>query len=134
MSSALSDGCESSDGHEGSVRIVTPKSRTAMVWKYFGFPWQPHGDIDQGKKATYSICKRAVVHTGGTTNLKNHLMIRHRAEYDELFSSSSGQEHQPALRTFTKPSAVKSLPSTSARAKELTLALTEFIAKDPHPI
>ena len=50
-SSALSDDCESSDGHEGSMRIVTPKSRTAMMWKYFGFPWQPHGDINQGKKA-----------------------------------------------------------------------------------
>ena len=111
-SSALSGGCESSDGHEGSVRIVTPTSRTAMVWKYFRFPRQPHGHIDQGKTATCRICKTAVVHAGGTTNLKNHLIIWHRVEYDELFSSSSGQENQPTLRNFTKPSAVKSLPST----------------------
>ena len=100
--SASSDGCKSSDGHEGSVRIVIPKSRTAMVRKYFKFPWQPHSDIDQGKKATYRICKKAGVHVGGTTNLKYHLMIWHRAEY-ELFSSSSGQENQP---NFTKLSAV----------------------------
>ena len=34
-SSPLSDGCKSY-GHKGSVRIVTPKSRTAMVCKYHG--------------------------------------------------------------------------------------------------
>ena len=134
LSSSMSDGCESLDGHDG-VRIITPKSRTAIVWKYFGFPRQPRDDIDKGKKAWCKICKKAVAHAGGTRNLKNHLMIWHRAEYDELFSNSGQQnQSQPTLRNFTKPTTTKSLPSTSARAKELTLALTEFIAKDLRPI
>ena len=68
------------------------------MWKFFSF----HKN-EKGKKAMLCyLCKKAVVHTGDTTNLKNHLFIWHRPEYN----------------------------ATSECAKVLTQAVAEFIGKD----
>ena len=57
--------------------LITPKNKMSKVWEHFGFP---KGKVE-GKKAYCKICKAAVVHAEGTTNLKNHLYTRGTATH-----------------------------------------------------
>ena len=57
FSSSMSGSYELSDSHDDSLNVTiieTPKSKTALVWKYFGFHRQPHGGVVVSKKA---LCK-----------------------------------------------------------------------------
>ena len=111
-------------------QIVTPKNRTSKVWQYFGFPKSEK----EGKKAYCEICKAGVVHAGGTTNLKNHLYMWHHLVHDELYESAAIVEGtlSSTLNNFVK--CITPLPQSSEKAKKLTCAICEMIARDIRPI
>ena len=78
---------------------------------------------------------KSVAHAGGTTNLKSHVHTWHPNEYESLFSTpDSRPKQQPTLADYMRPTRVKKLAVNSNRAKKLTTAVTEFIAKDLRPI
>ena len=117
---------------DNASAIVTPSKKTAAVWKLFGF-WKN----EKGKKAmSCKLCEKAVVHAGGTTNLKNHLFIWHRPEYNELYNQTE-LKTQPWLTDFTRTVAAthtEKFAATSEHVKMLMQAVAEFIAKDLCPI
>ena len=88
------------------------------------------------KAALCKLCEKDVVHAGGTTNLKNHLFIWHKKEYDELYSQTAVRAQQP-LTNFAKTATTTHMvkfPASSERAKTLMHGVAEFIAKDLRPI
>ena len=92
-------------GHPGecvavSPSVVSPSSRTAVVWKHFGFSKDENGKLVKDSRAICKLCGQKVAHGGGTTNLKNHLRTKHRSTYDELFSSNSSEREQGSLDAF----------------------------------
>ena len=73
-------------------------------------------------------------HSGGTTNLKNHLRLHHRSEYRQLFSDEKEDEGQQRMDRFCTSSAIEKLPSKSARVQELTTVIAEFVTCDLRPV
>ena len=62
---------EGSNSHEANAsnRVVSPKGKTAPVWKYLGFNRKdPKG---KSSKAICKLCGKNVAHAGGTTKLKS---------------------------------------------------------------
>ena len=115
-----------------SHSVVSPSSRISVVWKHFSFEKDDSGKLVKGARATCKLCMQKVAHSGGTTNLKNHLRTKHRSTYDELFEINLS-ETQSTLETFIRP-AVKKFPPHSPPAFQLTDAIADFIARDLRPV
>lgn len=99
MKAAISSDC---------VSIKTPPEKTAPVQKCFIFDRNDR----QGKssKALGKLRGKSIAHAEGTTNLKNHLYIWHRNEYNDLFTSpKSPPKEQPVLTEFMRPPHVEEL-------------------------
>ena len=101
------------------------------MWQYFDFS---KGQKD-GKKAYCKIYKTGVVHAGGTTNL-NHLHTWHRLIHDELYEDSAAVAEATSTSTLDDfvSKRVIPLPQSSEKAKKLTRAVCEMIARDIWPI
>ena len=121
-----------------SEEIVTPSNRTAEIWKHFGFKRDLSGKLNKSERALCKVCKQSVAHGGGTTNLRNHLRTAHSSLYIELLSSNShgksSLDNQEKLDRFSSSTSVDRLTSSSQRAKSLTDAVAQFIARDMRPV
>ena len=113
--------------------IVTPPGKTAPVWKCFGF--DRNDRKGKSSKALCKLCGKSVAHAVGTTNLKNHLYIWHRNEYNKLFAVPELMpKEQLVLTEFMRPAHIEKLAANCNRAKKLTAAIAKFIARDLRPI
>ena len=115
--------------------IVTPQANRAPVWGYFGYTKDATGKIAFGKKVKCKLCRADFAHSGGSTNLKNHLRSHHRAEYTALYSDDDtvlGQSQQK-MDVFCKQRPAEKLLPGSARAQELTSAVVDFVIQDLRP-
>lgn len=107
--------------------IVTPKGKSSVVWKYFGFP----KGVQDGSKATCKICGVQVERAGGTSNLKSHLRIWHWTVHDQLFDQPLSST-QGTLDSYIKK--VDKLPPNSERAQKLTRQIAEMVCRDMRPV
>ena len=81
--------------------IVSPTNRSAAAWKYFGLKKDSSGNLLKDNRAICKQCRQVVAHSGGTTNLRNHLRVNHPALYKELCSpSESSCSKQPTMDRF----------------------------------
>lgn len=111
---------------------VTSPGKTAPVWKCFGLDW--NDKKGKSSKALRKVYGKSVAHAGGMTNLKNHLYIWHWNKYNDLFASPDSTPKEPVLTQFMKPAQVEKLAANCNRARKLTAAIAEFIARDLRPI
>ena len=105
--------------------------------EYFGYMKDlTTGRPAVGKKDTCKLCLLKVAHSGGTTNLKNHLRSYHRPEFRNLYSDNLAEvQSQPKMDVFCKPSrTVQKLSPVSARAQELTSAIVDLVVHDLRPV
>ena len=121
--------------------VFTPANRSALVWKFFGFKKDASGKLLKDARAICKHCKHGVAHGGGTTNLRNHLRVNHPSLYEELLSSSkdsqgesSGSKQDTMDRFLHSSTSGEKLSSSSQRAKMLSDAIAEFIARDMRPV
>ncbi|CAI5669823.1 unnamed protein product [Oreochromis niloticus] len=117
------------------------KNSTSLIWRYFGFD---KDDVLQ----TQVLCKtcRTLVATtrGNTTNLHHHLQYNHRELFEDFQKDRASQTKVANVKTKStavqQPSLYQSFSSgipyekTSKRYKEITEAITHFLAKDMMPI
>ena len=103
-----------------------PVGKTSKAWLYFRTKDDP-----KSQKAVCYLCKKEVVHSGGTTNLLSHLQKWHREIYDKFFPNSAHGSIDLYLTNFTK---VVKFSSKHERFKSLTSAVCEFIVRDLRPI
>ena len=91
-------------------------------------------------KAMCRLCKTDVSHSGGTTNLWNHLRALHPVEYSELIGAANSetgtrQAQQQTIKHYSLGARnVEKLPYNSVRAKILTESIAEFIVRDLRPV
>ena len=89
-----------------------------------------------GKRAVCKLCRVEVAHSGGTTNLKNHLHShchpRYRDLYGDDLGSSMEDQSQPKMDVFSHT--VEKLSSSLARMQQLTSAVVEFVVCDLSPV
>lgn len=110
--------------------VVSPSSRTSVVWKHFGFAKDDSGKLLKDNRTICKLCCQKVAHGGGTTNLKNHLETKHRPVYNELFANNTSDKDQSSLDAFVQPVEVTKLPPHSSHAMQLTDTVVEFLAHD----
>ncbi len=129
---------------ENTEELVPKKNLTSVIWKWFGF-----SPIDTAQTTVICKCCNDKIRTsdGNTTNLFNHLKRKHLKEYADSqivrgpHTSASGTTTQPeATRlkqtTLMKGAFEKGTPydRTSKRWKDVTDAVTFYLAKDMIPI
>ena len=79
-----------------------------------------------------NICSKELAYSGGTTNLREHLVSKHPLQYQPALKStcSAGSTlTQATLLSFTKATCC-----SEAQAKEITERICEMIALDTRPI
>ncbi|XP_057216122.1 E3 SUMO-protein ligase ZBED1-like [Triplophysa rosa] len=130
---------------EGNAEQLVPKKNsTSVIWKWFGF-----SPTDTAQTAVICKCCNDKIRTsdGNTTNLFNHLKRKHPKEYADSqiitgpHARTSGTTKQPETTrlkqtTLTKDAFEKGTPydRTSKRWKDVTDAVTFYLAKDMIPI
>ena len=119
--------------------VVKNQAARSKVWKYFGFPQDSSGAVDKSRV----ICTLCDAKDGfrynrnrNTTNLVSHLERHHKAEYAEYIKCSGKDtgtgDGQPTLQATLSRS--QYLPTSSEHHKQLTVAVTKYIAMDMQPI
>ena len=115
---------------------MSPKGSKSKYWLYFGFRVDTEGKTDE-KKVECKLCSKSIAYSRNTTNLKQHLEIHHPSEYRSLTGEGSGVTAGGSIATQSTLEAFRpkpKLPSGSKRAREITDALVQFIAKDMRPL
>lgn len=72
--------------HFQNLQVMPLDGRVFVAW--FGFKKNNSGKLLKGSHTICKLCKQKVVHGGGTTDLKNHLQMKHHLTYDELFAKT----------------------------------------------
>ena len=76
------------------------------------------------------ICTKGIAYSGGTTNLREHLVAKHPLQYKgQPSSSKSSPKQQGTLLSFTRPTRC-----SEPRAKEITDRISYMITADTRPI
>ena len=123
---------------EGQHRLIVKRGKTtSMVWEHFGFEVTD----EEQHHITCRICYKVIAAPqSNTTNLSNHLRLKHRVIHDELIRKQKDKTTTPTPSTHSQ----KSIPSTmfnstpyppnSEKRKKITAAIGHFLAKDMQPI
>lgn len=101
-------------------------SLKAKVWRHFVFYRMPGGTALDMTHTVCKLCKTKTKYFGSTTNARAHI-TRHHPELSDTKQSQPPAADQRTLQCFTK------LPANSERAKNITLSIACFIAKDLRP-
>ena len=148
---AASANQTSSSGSNGvtvtnGMTLVKKKNTKSSVWLHFGLRATANGDIVEREKH-HPICRKCgapvPAKDGNTSNLHQHLRDHHPTLYAALptcASTSSRSRSRGESSRTTQPTIVESvLQSTkyargSPQAKEMTRAITYYLAKDAVPL
>lgn len=119
--------------------FVDKRGGTSVIWNWFGFDKK---DSEQ-RTVMCKVCKVAVKTTGAnTTNLFYHLKHKHRVEYEQCVEKRRAAEASKSTfqPRFTQPKIQHAFAygspydKKSKRWKELTDALSYYLAKDMMPL
>ena len=80
------------------------------------------------KKAICSICHKELAYSGGTTNLRDHISLKHPLQYFPAGKTATGGK-TASLDGFVRPS-----KCSEARAKGITDRVSQMIVQDLQPI
>jgi len=116
--------------------IPLPNNRNHKLWKYFGFQSTDGKKIDEGQDKTV-YCKiegcsvPKIPYSGNTTNLCHHLQKLHPTENAAYLGSTKSVT--PQITNFCRPP-VKLIALESARGREITSSIVDFIVEDLRPV
>ncbi|XP_067226603.1 E3 SUMO-protein ligase ZBED1-like [Chanodichthys erythropterus] len=116
-----------------ALELVAKKGTTSPIWQFFGFRPDESGQPRDPTEVLCKICSCVVrAKDGQTTNLHDHLRVRHPAEYATLStragpSKKASQGQQMITGAFAKGTKYK---TDSNRWRQLTDAVTRFLAKE----
>ena len=115
--------------------LIPKKSSTSVIWEYFGYE---AADVHQ-KQVLCKTCRAKVAtSSGNTTNLFRHLKNHHRHLHDECMLKKSGEKSGDDTQAHCskQTTIIASFSSgtpydkSSRRHREITTAITHYIAKD----
>jgi len=105
-------------------KLVVPTRMRSIYWKYFGFPANDEGRILTKAKIVCILCKTQMTYNQNTSNLRMHLISKHRSAIQKIepdldiqavIESSRGRKYK------MKDSAKKNL---SGKNKEMQVVVT----------
>lgn len=108
------------------------RKRNSAVWEFFDEPVVVAEHDEKGGKQVKNVpcklCDQKHADGGGTTNLMNHLKLKHPEQYERAHSSDRSRSKQSTLTGGM-------LRKCSAqRAAAITDLIAEFVAQDLRPL
>ena len=128
-----------SEARSEVINLVKKKNTKSKAWIYFGLRANEIGQIVE-EHQHHPICRKcgAVVHAkdDNTSNLFQHLRDHHADLFASISTGSGASESNTKTQQTIESSLARSTkyPRGSPQAKELTRAITYYLAKDAMPI
>ena len=121
------------------TQLVSKKNTTAPVWRHFGFEQNRGLPLDTNRPKCRVCYQEVPAKDCNMTNLYSHIKNRHQEMHSQLLlampkgkTSATKSTTQQTLTGVWENT--QAYPSSSREHKELTKAVTFFIAKDMFPI
>uniref|UniRef100_UPI00398EB67A E3 SUMO-protein ligase ZBED1 n=1 Tax=Pristiophorus japonicus TaxID=55135 RepID=UPI00398EB67A len=117
---------------EGTQNLVSLGRAQSRYWTFFGFQGDALGRILDKTKIICKLCGVRLSYSGNTTNLRQHLIYKHRHEYNELVGATSAPQKggEPYPQDFPSRTAKGATPPVG----RTTRAISEFIVADLLPL
>ena len=129
------------------AKLVSKSGTKSVVWDYFSLELGTDGKpVDDGSAICRSCRKQVLAKHGNTSNLLAHLRTSHPALHSKAKAAMDAKGKQPARKATPAPTTSSQLTlqesitmaqayeRKGAKWKELTDAVTYFIAKDSLPV
>uniref|UniRef100_A0A8C8S1M6 Uncharacterized protein n=1 Tax=Pelusios castaneus TaxID=367368 RepID=A0A8C8S1M6_9SAUR len=107
---------------EGTQNLVGLGRAQSRYWTFFGFQGDAYGRILDKTKIICKLCGVRLSYSGNTTNLRQHLIYKHRREYNQLVGVQAGAPDIP-----------KGAPSPATLGRT-TRAMADFLVWDLMPL
>lgn len=111
---------------EGTQNLVGLGRAQSRYWTFFGFQGDAYGRILDKSKIICKLCGVRLSYSGNTTNLRQHLIYKHRCEYNQLVGTQSATLDKGGAGEFGAPR-----PPAPGRT---TRAVADFIVLDLMPV
>ncbi|KAG8433887.1 hypothetical protein GDO86_012308 [Hymenochirus boettgeri] len=119
---------------EGSQNLVSLGRAQSRYWTFFGFQGDAYGRIIDKTKIICKLCGVRLSYSGNTTNLRQHLIYKHRREYNELVGTQ-GAVVDPQKNVESTPSReMTSRAIVAPTVGRTTKAVADFIVRDLMPV
>ncbi|XP_058877776.1 E3 SUMO-protein ligase ZBED1-like [Acipenser ruthenus] len=122
---------------EGTQNLVSLGRAQSRYWTFFGFRGDSYGRIMDKTKIICKLCAVLLSYSGNTTNLRQHLIYKHRAEYNQLVGAQSAlppPPKKPSDPPLPPPASVPNgTPPKPAGLNRVTRAVAEFLVRDLLP-
>ncbi|CAI5789991.1 finger BED domain-containing 1-like [Podarcis lilfordi] len=114
---------------EGTQNLVGLGRAQSRYWTFFGFQGDAYGRILDKSKIICKLCGVRLSYSGNTTNLRQHLIYKHRCEYNQLVGTQTAALDKGVLGTASEFGAPR--PPAPGRT---TRAVADFIVLDLMPV
>nr|XP_056719785.1 E3 SUMO-protein ligase ZBED1-like [Euleptes europaea] len=111
---------------EGTQNLVGLGRAQSRYWTFFGFQGDACGRILDKSKIICKLCGVRLSYSGNTTNLRQHLIYKHRCEYNQLVGAQSAALDKGGAAEFGA-----ARPPAPGRT---TRAVADFIVLDLMPV
>ncbi|CAM4690642.1 unnamed protein product [Lepidochelys olivacea] len=105
---------------EGTQNLVGLGRAQSRYWTFFGFQGDACGRILDKTKIICKLCGVRLSYSGNTTNLRQHLVYKHRREYNQLVGAPAPPKGAP--------------PPPTAALGRTTRAVADFLVWDLMPL
>nr|XP_060636684.1 E3 SUMO-protein ligase ZBED1-like [Anolis sagrei ordinatus] len=113
---------------EGTQNLVGLGRAQSRYWTFFGFQGDAYGRILDKSKIICKLCGVRLSYSGNTTNLRQHLIYKHRCEYNQLVGTQTTtlDKRMVGMGEFG--------PSRTPIPGRTTRAVADFIVLDLMPV
>lgn len=113
---------------EGTQNLVGLGRAQSRYWTFFGFQGDAYGRILDKSKIICKLCGVRLSYSGNTTNLRQHLIYKHRCEYNQLVGTQTTGLDKGVSGTGEFGAARSPAPGRTTRA------VADFIVLDLMPV
>ncbi|XP_039216147.1 E3 SUMO-protein ligase ZBED1-like isoform X1 [Crotalus tigris] len=113
---------------EGTQNLVGLGRAQSRYWTFFGFQGDAYGRILDKSKIICKLCGVRLSYSGNTTNLRQHLVYKHRCEYNQLVGTQVAPLDKGMAGTSEFGTPRPPIPGRTTRA------VADFIVLDLMPV
>ncbi|XP_078093383.1 E3 SUMO-protein ligase ZBED1 [Mustelus asterias] len=118
---------------EGTQNLVSLGRAQSRYWTFFGFQGDALGRILDKTKIICKLCGVRLSYSGNTTNLRQHLIYKHRHEYNELVGGTSVPTPK-GVDAYPQDISSRTATGVTPPVGRTTRAISEFIVADLLPL
>ncbi|XP_063291884.1 E3 SUMO-protein ligase ZBED1-like [Pelobates fuscus] len=119
---------------EGTQNLVSLGRAQSRYWTFFGFQGDAYGRIIDKTKIICKLCGVRLSYSGNTTNLRQHLIYKHRREYNELVGTQGAVVDPQNNLDPVSPRKLTSRAIVTPTVGRTTKAVADFIVRDLMPV